>query len=56
MGWDSNPLHIIHSYLSNRDQWVRVNVEYSSWCAKMFEVPQGSILGPLIFNIYIYYF
>ena len=39
-GVDTNSLYIIHSYLTNRYQRVRVNGEYSSWFEIIFGVPQ----------------
>ena len=47
----SHELLIAYSYLSNGYQ--RVSAEYSSWSEINFEIPQGSILGPLLFNIYL---
>ena len=41
------------NYLTGRLQQVRINSHYSTWVEILVGVPQGSILGSLLFNIYL---
>ena len=47
------PCSLINSYLKGRKQRTKINSSYSAFAEILFGVPQGSILGPLLFNIYI---
>ena len=48
-----NLLDTITDFLNSRKQRVALNGQFSSWTSIEAGVPQGSILGPLLFLIYI---
>ena len=52
-GFSRNYIRWIVSYLKGRRQFVQINDVPSGQLETKFGVPQGSILGPLFFNIYI---
>ena len=41
----------ISKYLRDREQRTKISDTYSSWEGTLLRIPQGSILGPLLFNI-----
>ena len=52
-GFDKASLRLMHSYLTDRYQRVKINNSYSLWSLLKHGVPQGSILGPILFNIFL---
>ena len=52
IGLSSSAIQWFRSYLSNRFQGVRINTALSESPLMRCGVPQGSILGPLLFTVY----
>ena len=52
-GFSEPSLKLICNYLKDRLQHIKINSTFSQWSELIQGVPQGSVLGPLLFNIYL---
>ena len=52
-GVGENSLRLIQNYLSQRQQRVKVGSSFSEWLEIILGILQGSILGPILFNVFI---
>ena len=52
-GFSKESLDLTLDYLSDRWQRMKISGNVSSWAEFLQSIPEGSVLGPLLFNIYI---
>ena len=52
-GFSKDALKLIFSYMPDRWQRCKINNSFSCWSALLQGVPQGSVIGPILFNIYL---
>ena len=52
-GFSNDALNLINDFLTGRKQRTKINESFSTCQEIIYGVPQGSILGPSLFNVYI---
>ena len=52
-GLSGGAISLMNSYLRGRKQRVKLDNVYSQWRSVNTGLPQGSLLGPLLFNVYM---
>ena len=53
LNFDMNALSLMFDYLTGRKQRVKINARFSSYLNIFQGVTEGSILGPLLFNLFL---
>ena len=53
LGFDGTSTHLIRSYLKDRTQKVVFSGNESDWILLNRGMPQGTLLGPFLFKIYV---
>ena len=53
LNFDMNARNLTFDYLTGRKQRVKINSSFSSYLDIFQGVPQGSILGPVLFNLFL---
>ena len=53
-GFDKTSTEYLKDYLSHRKLKIKINKTFSNWTNILHGVTQGSILGPLLFNVFLF--